>query len=380
MKIGRNERCPCGSGQKYKRCCGTGEKQPWIKPIDLPPAVRFEILKRDAIHKARKRAYGDGKEIISADNNGIRFVAVGNKVTWSEKWQVFPDFLTSYLADCMNISWGNAQLKLPIEQRHPVPAYYGMMCLDQKSIIHNDKKVVTSNTGATNAWFRIAYDLYLIDHNADLKNRLLRRIRDTTTFQAARFEAAVAAMMVVSGYELRFSDEKGPGKHPEFWATNRDTGHVVAIEAKSRHRPGIMGFEAGVSAQPPASFGIDGLLFDAVAKDTAEPLIVFIELNTPTILDPSADDSGLLELRQAWERVQAMDWLNGFPAVGVVFYNDVCPWFLREPLPDGGQFIWGFVMWAKSHRHSFDAIPLLKRIGDGCVQRGTVPHDFPPDR
>jgi len=22
MKIGRNEQCPCGSGKKYKKCCG----------------------------------------------------------------------------------------------------------------------------------------------------------------------------------------------------------------------------------------------------------------------------------------------------------------------------------------------------------------------
>ena len=26
-KIGRNDRCPCGSGLKYKRCCGTGQAQ-----------------------------------------------------------------------------------------------------------------------------------------------------------------------------------------------------------------------------------------------------------------------------------------------------------------------------------------------------------------
>jgi tetratricopeptide (TPR) repeat protein len=25
-KIGRNDRCPCGSGQKYKRCCGDTER------------------------------------------------------------------------------------------------------------------------------------------------------------------------------------------------------------------------------------------------------------------------------------------------------------------------------------------------------------------
>jgi len=27
MKIGANERCPCGSGKKYKRCCGAKRSQ-----------------------------------------------------------------------------------------------------------------------------------------------------------------------------------------------------------------------------------------------------------------------------------------------------------------------------------------------------------------
>jgi SEC-C motif-containing protein len=30
-KIGRNERCPCGSGEKFKRCCGTREAQAVIE-------------------------------------------------------------------------------------------------------------------------------------------------------------------------------------------------------------------------------------------------------------------------------------------------------------------------------------------------------------
>jgi uncharacterized protein len=25
-KVGRNEPCPCGSGKKYKRCCGSGDR------------------------------------------------------------------------------------------------------------------------------------------------------------------------------------------------------------------------------------------------------------------------------------------------------------------------------------------------------------------
>ncbi|MDR0339929.1 MAG: SEC-C domain-containing protein [Desulfovibrio sp.] len=24
-KVGRNDECPCGSGKKYKKCCGSGK-------------------------------------------------------------------------------------------------------------------------------------------------------------------------------------------------------------------------------------------------------------------------------------------------------------------------------------------------------------------
>jgi len=31
MKVGPNERCPCGSGKKYKRCCGMKKSQMSIR-------------------------------------------------------------------------------------------------------------------------------------------------------------------------------------------------------------------------------------------------------------------------------------------------------------------------------------------------------------
>src|SRR5262249_7527983 len=39
-KIGRNDPCPCGSGQKFKRCCGSGEAQRrntrfWLGVLDF---------------------------------------------------------------------------------------------------------------------------------------------------------------------------------------------------------------------------------------------------------------------------------------------------------------------------------------------------------
>lgn len=33
-KIGRNEPCPCGSGKKYKKCCGLKESMDFSLPED----------------------------------------------------------------------------------------------------------------------------------------------------------------------------------------------------------------------------------------------------------------------------------------------------------------------------------------------------------
>ena len=110
----------------------------------------------------------------------------------------------------------------------------------------------------------------------------------------------MAAMMVTSGYDLTFTDERGPGKHPEFHATHRETGFVVAVEAKSRHRPGIMGYEPEVPFVVPDSCGIDRLLSDAVDKDTEKPLLVFIELNVPAYGTPNAVAQFQQELKEGW--------------------------------------------------------------------------------
>ncbi|MGA1870369.1 MAG: SEC-C metal-binding domain-containing protein [bacterium] len=39
VKIGRNSLCPCGSGQKYKKCCGTKTQS---KIIGLKPGIRMK--------------------------------------------------------------------------------------------------------------------------------------------------------------------------------------------------------------------------------------------------------------------------------------------------------------------------------------------------
>lgn len=387
MKIGRNQLCPCGSGNKYKRCCGALETKPTSGtspyPRPIPPEVLEEIMKESARRKGERMArvakHGEVKEIITTEMGEWRFVASGKKIVYSKTWKVFTDFLNNHLHGLLGLEWGQCQVRLSLEEQHPAVQWRTINALAHFGTPPGENGLYKSDTGSANAWIRMAYDLYLVEHNAELQSKLLRRLRGTDKFQGAKFEAAVAAMMLASGYELRYCDEKGPGKQPEFIATHRTTEHILAVEAKSRHRPGVMGFRKGEVAVPPVAFDIDGLLWDAVSKDTKEPLLVFIELNTPMAVDMNSHGDIYNELDRAWKAVQAREWPTGFPAVGVVFYNDASPWYLNESLPKGLSSIWAMVLWPESCKHGFDAKPLLMRIGQGCLQRATIPLEFPKD-
>lgn len=78
-KIGRNELCPCGSGEKYKKCCGK-EKNPLgledmlkmlyciaagLKQQKILPIVRKEVLENMPEDWAEKMKI---KEIKTPDN------------------------------------------------------------------------------------------------------------------------------------------------------------------------------------------------------------------------------------------------------------------------------------------------------------------------
>lgn len=378
MKTGRNEPCPCGSGNKYKRCCGAmRDTQARHSSQIIPPEVLQAFARQEEERLARKNTFGDVKGMITAEMGEWRFVASGNKLVYGKDWRVFTDFLGFHLHGLLGEDWGQHQVKLPFEEQHTVIQWRTIIALAHFGKEKGANGLYKSASGAANAWFRLAYDLYLIEHNAELQSKLLRRMRNQDGFQGARFEAAVAAMMLASGYELRYCDERGPGRQPEFIATNRSDSHILAVEAKSRHRPGVMGFRKHDVPVPPDSFDIAGLLLAALMKDTEEPLLVFVELNTPMAIKLDSSTTIYGELERAWDAVQERNWPDGFPAIGVVFYNDASPWYLDKSLPEGLASIWALALWPKASRHNFDAKSLLSRIAQGCVQRATIPLDFP---
>jgi len=84
--------------------------------------------------------------------------------------------------------------------------------------------------------------------------RSVQRVRSSEQFQGVRYEIAIAAMFARLDCEIRFLDEEEElrgVKHVEFQATHRPSRQVIAVEAKSRHRPGVINQPGEPNAQDP---------------------------------------------------------------------------------------------------------------------------------
>ncbi len=110
----------------------------------------------------------------------------------------------------------------------------------------------------------------------------MRRLQHKDQFQGARHEAFVAATCIRAGYDIDYEDESdGTTRHVEFTATHRATGQKVSVEAKSRHRPGVLGREGTSVGSELVDAGIQRLIADALRKPASEPLVIFLDLNLP---------------------------------------------------------------------------------------------------
>ena len=191
-KIGRNASCPCGSGKKYKHCCGgIGRTTPPPQLQTTPEFPRdglLEFRRQEAREHQRRLMQGLGRPIISSESNGYRLVAVGNEIRWSNRWRTFHDFLTDYIKYLLTPEWGTAELAKPEGEPHPLFRWFGKAGEYQRHIAAAAKPgeiFSAAMAGAIKAFLGLAYDLYLCAHNAELLSLLLKRLRNPATFEGA---------------------------------------------------------------------------------------------------------------------------------------------------------------------------------------------------
>jgi SEC-C motif-containing protein len=288
-KVGRNDPCPCGSGRKFKKCCiglRIVDQRREKTSIDQAELLRehrrvmedFERRKRD-----HATTYGYVRPVISTIVGDTRFVAVGSTVHWSKTWKTVPDFLSEYIKRTLGEEWGTAEIRKPLADRHPILQWYDSLCRLQernKASLNSAGLYTGVKDGPTAAYYQLAYDLYVLADHQKLQERIIERLKRSDQFQGARYELSAATHCIRAGFDLEHEDETDRStKHPEFVAQHIATGQKIAVEAKSRHRPGVLGQPGEMQEEPKAA--VRRILKRALEKSPPHPYAVFVDLNLP---------------------------------------------------------------------------------------------------
>ena len=245
------------------------------KPVGPSPEVIRRAMESQKVKEAiRKSQQGLGKPIISAEHQGYRFTAVGNQLHYAKTHNTFIDFLGDFIRSVLSPEWGNSEIRKPLQERHIILQWYDAICAFQKKTMGDDPTVVhtVQTTGLISAYYGLAYNLYLLQHNVELQQYLVGRLKRSESFYAAYYETYVAAWFILAGFSLRLEDEQDSSRtHPEFIATRN--GQSYSVEAKAR--------QAGKG-----HLDVGNQLYKALSIESHYPRVVFIDLNLGSDIDP----------------------------------------------------------------------------------------------
>ena len=230
----------------------------------------------------RIQKFGHGRPLVHTNHQGKKVVAVGSEVFFGD-WKTPVDFLEDYIKRVLTPAWGKAELAKPFAERHVVLQWYDSLCkLQAQQTPDADGIYRMVPNGAALCYLLLAYDLFTLRQHEALQASLVTRLRNKDQFQGARHELFAIAICIRAGYSIDYEDESdGSRRHVELNATHRATGQKIAVEAKSRHRPGILGRTGNRVPDEQVQVGIRGLIKDALGKPAANPYVLFLDLNLP---------------------------------------------------------------------------------------------------
>jgi len=342
------------------------------------PEMQRKIAERQLKQAQYKAKYGEVKQQITADFKEHKIVAVGNRVYYSkaQSCKTFHDFLGTYVRVKLTPEWGNAEIAKPEEEKHQIIKLYQQLCKWQaKQVKDADGIYRTHNSGVSAAYFQLAYDLYVLDHHMKLQEEIIRRLKIKEGYQGARFELTIAATFIRAGFDIEYEDETDKlKKHPEFVAIHRETGEKIAVEAKSRHREGVLGQPGDPKGREEIKAGINRILNNALAKFTNHPYIVCIDLNMPPINGNVVDSPVFQEIARTVENKETnYTEIDGFPITMYVFTNYPHHYVTEDELDPTATLM---TTLAKRPKYQFQHGEIVHHINRGFAQYGNIPNEF----
>ena len=226
---------------------------------------------------------------MEAELHGYRFLKVGDKLLRRPKQETLHELFLFLLKDTLGAPWHEKEAARPDAERHVVERWFEawevlrggeVEAVDTRT--EGEGRKSAAATGDLQSLLALAYDVYTLRDSLSLPLRIVSRLRDREQFQGARYEIAVASALVRAGYTIEWITDTDR-KLPEFVARNAGLGTAVAVEAKSRHRPGVLG-RPGEAPDPDAvTVDVLALVRGALEKKTdGRPFVICIDLNLPT--------------------------------------------------------------------------------------------------
>lgn len=307
QRIGRNAPCPCGSGLKFKKCCGSREPPPI-------PSSNFQELRQDprfapVLDEISVRRTLQGRIVPSIEHMGHRYRVVGSRVYPRPLKETFHEFLVNLLKFTLGRTWHEEQFRRVPEERHQIPKWYKATADFTKSVVgnplHREGDIYSAEpTGDVQALICLAYDVYHLLHSGSFPNEVIKRLKDKQGFQGARYEIAVGAIFVRAGCEVKFIRDKSK-KHCEFNAHDPTTGSTIAVEAKSRHRPGALDFPGEPDQLMAIRGDVEGLINQALEQNPGgSSFMIFVDLNVPP--EPGAPIQERPWFKDVWTFMQSL--------------------------------------------------------------------------
>lgn len=318
--------CPCGSGRALVECCYKQGRVELDANVGVP-AFHMGALPQSIVDKIqqdneRRDKFGEIRPLIHMDWQGKKWVAVGEQLYFGS-WRFFSDFLQFYIKVVMIPAWGKAELQKPLADRHLVMQWYDGMCRFQQAQARDSAgNMYCVPDGCTNAYLLLAYDLYTLRHHQSLQSVVIDRLKHVDQFQGARYELFVAATCIRAGYDIEFEDEQdSTRKHPEFIATHRKSKAMLSVEAKSRHRPGVLGRPGTAEDPNELRASVDNLLMKAIAKAMHLPHVIFVDVNMPPSEGNAFEKKWFKDVMAAIDRSGTVGEIECAPFNLIVFTN-----------------------------------------------------------
>ncbi|NTU49657.1 MAG: hypothetical protein HGA87_01955 [Desulfobulbaceae bacterium] len=217
-----------------------------------------------------------------------------------ERWKTFHDFLFAYIKIIFGKEWGEAELKKPEQEQHPIIQWHLKSSRYMQEHKESGREIQsTPMIGAISAWLSLSYNLFLLEHNLAVQDRIIQRLKNKQQFQGALYETYVAAIFIRAGFKIEMEDESDPNtSHGEFVAVASQSEAKYSIEAKAR--------------QPfKDNIGIWKQLKKALDKNVTHKRVVFIDVNIPKMIDKMGEiEQQLKDI----ESLQDAEWKNSPPA------------------------------------------------------------------